>query len=454
MIRKLFLISIMIIVLATGCQPSNAPVPVAKGASSQVKSLATTAAPQVIPTQTAVKVTSAPAASATPQPSQTPNAQQLISQNASPTPADISAPSGNSNTALVSGPVGPDSFPAGVNPLTGLPVADPTSLQLPPALVSITNFPPTARPQAGLSYSSVVYELYIGEGMTRFLAVFYGDYPPKNSPVGKSANTAVGPIRSGRLPYEKLRLLYSGFLVMASGYESVLKKLDEFTNIFGSDKNDINSAMVDVAKLEQIAANSGWKIKEDYLTGQSYDPAAQPNGVPGKQIWIPFSYLDQVLWRYDPASGAYHRYQDKADGINFVQATDRINGEPLTYENIVILFVDHHAQNEQVIDLDFMYITKMPALLFRDGQMYPVFWTTRNSEYEKKTGRIRPIRFIDSQGNSFPLKPGQTWIELVPRDTPYSETVDSQVYFDLMTKKQPGSGNWAIYFYPPPVEEE
>jgi hypothetical protein len=68
-------------------------------------------------------------------------------------------------------------FPANVNPLTGREVSDPSLLNLPAVLVSISNMPVTARPQAGPGFASWVYELYIGEGTTRFLNVFYGDLP-------------------------------------------------------------------------------------------------------------------------------------------------------------------------------------------------------------------------------------------------------------------------------------
>ena len=129
--------------------------------------------------------------------------------------------------------VGPDNFPAGVNPLTGLPVRKPLNLDLPPALVSITNFPITARPQAGLSYSPFVFEVYIGEGTTRFLAMFYGDFPTKEAlPANQPSDNAVtvdytvGPVRSGRLTYEPIRKLYGGFLVMASAWSGVAANLN------------------------------------------------------------------------------------------------------------------------------------------------------------------------------------------------------------------------------------
>jgi hypothetical protein len=68
-------------------------------------------------------------------------------------------------------------FPSNVNPLTGREVLDPSLLKFPAVLVSISNMPVTARPQAGPGFAPWVYELFIGEGTTRFLNVFYGDFP-------------------------------------------------------------------------------------------------------------------------------------------------------------------------------------------------------------------------------------------------------------------------------------
>lgn len=74
-----------------------------------------------------------------------------------------------------------EQFPAAFNPLTGLRVKDPAMLDLPAVLVSISNMPPTARPQAGTSFASWIFELFIGTGTTRFMGVFYGDLPRRIS---------------------------------------------------------------------------------------------------------------------------------------------------------------------------------------------------------------------------------------------------------------------------------
>jgi len=343
-----------------------------------------------------------------------------------------------------------------INPLTGLPVVNADNLKLPPALVSITNWPITARPQAGLSFAPFVFELYIGEGMSRFLALVYGDFPSGASSSGSqssgnsmvtSDDAQIGPIRSGRLPYEHLRRAYNGFLVMASAYSGVAQNLGEYTNYFGSDTDNINSAMISVTRLEDIARASKFRVQPSSISVMRFDSTIPEGGKAAPRFWFMYNAYDQIIWRYDPVSGAYHRYQDQADGKTFVQAIDRLTGEPLTFENVVVLFANHRACTEYAFDVDLMYIDRGKALLFRDGKMYEIFWTTKNEDYEKTTGRVRPIRFTDAEGQPFPFKPGQTWVHLVPLTTPYWETADTEVLFDLLNKSQPGSGNWAMRFY-------
>ena len=355
-----------------------------------------------------------------------------------------------------------------LNPLTGLPVANQEMLSLPPAFVSVTNWPPAARPQAGLSFSPIIFELYIGEGMSRFLAMFYGDYPAEASLMDgeellQSDHAEIGPIRSGRLPYESLRSLYNGFLVMASAYKGVAANLSQHSSIFGSDGDDVNSAMIPVTKLEDIARDNQKKLEPAALSGVEFETQAPEGGSAADQFWFIYNAVDQIVWKYDAGPGSYLRYQDNADGKTFVRASDRLNGADLTMENVVVLFANHRACTEVAFDIDLKYIDRSPALLFRDGQVYKIYWTTRNEEYEKTTGKLRPIRFIDEKGNSFPLKPGQTWIHLVPLGTPYWEAPDFEtvslnsspwvsqnpqgLLYNLLNKEEPGSGNWVARYY-------
>ena len=121
--------------------------------------------------------TSQPEFRSTPNITLTPTAQvtQTSTATFTPTPQSTSTPAS----------YGPDqvNFPSNVNPLTGQPVADPSLFKIPAMLVSISNFPPAARPQAGLSFAPYVFQFSITQGDDRFLTVFYGEFPYPEVPV-------------------------------------------------------------------------------------------------------------------------------------------------------------------------------------------------------------------------------------------------------------------------------
>jgi hypothetical protein len=305
----------------------------------------------------------------------------------------------------------------------------------------VTNFPVSARPQAGLSFAPYVFELYIGEGMTRFLAVFYGQFPSvdtqisTDTTVGTDNQPEIGPVRSGRLPYQAIRKMYNGFLVMASASPKIQEVTTDFTNIFGSDNDDINSALIDVTKLKLIAGAQNVEPGIN-LTGNAFSKDHPEGGQDAASLWVFYNYYNQVQWIYNSAKGAYQRFQDNADGTGkFIPATDRLTGEQLSFENVIVLFAKHDVLNSDktLIDVDLLY-SEGDAYLFRDGQIYPIYWTTLSREYEKSTGLLRPIRFTDHSGNPILLKPGSTWVELVDLTTSFTEI-------------QPGS--WKARFYAP-----
>src|ERR1051325_2717145 len=90
--------------------------------------------------------------------------------------------------------LGPDQFPEGYNPLSGQRVSDPNQLTYPALLLSVSHFPPAARPQAGFSFTPFVYEYYITEGSTRHLAVFYGEFPAPEIPLHGNCRVREEPI--------------------------------------------------------------------------------------------------------------------------------------------------------------------------------------------------------------------------------------------------------------------
>ncbi|HET9910859.1 MAG TPA: SdrD B-like domain-containing protein, partial [Anaerolineales bacterium] len=89
---------------------------------------------------------------------------------------------------------GPDEFPEGYNPLTGQRVSDPARLEYPAILLSVSHFPPAARPQSGFSFAPFVYEYYITEGSTRHVAVVYGEFPEPEIPLHGDCEVRAEPI--------------------------------------------------------------------------------------------------------------------------------------------------------------------------------------------------------------------------------------------------------------------
>lgn len=147
---KLFLTGLVIFLFLASCNSNDPPAAI----------IATTQTPARGTTSTApVQLTALSTLS--PEPQTTPNLQPIPSQ------IDL----------------GPDEFPEGYNPLTGQRVENPSLLDVPALLVSVTHFPPTVRPQGGLSFAPFVYEFTITEGATRHLAVFYGDLPEPEVPL-------------------------------------------------------------------------------------------------------------------------------------------------------------------------------------------------------------------------------------------------------------------------------
>jgi len=441
LLRKLISVVIILLVLVS-CVPQPS-------ASHVISPPVTPAATRLPPDETSLEQDSA----GTVTPTSVPPTPTLPPPTVIPTGTATPPPTVTLPPTFVQQAMGPDTFPAGINPLTGLPAPDAKELAVAPVLVSITDSPLTTRPQAGLTFAAFVYEYYLGEGATRFLAVFYAN-PPTQMVNGKleSDSVKVGPIRSGRLPYESLRKLYNGFLVFAGASDFVLSRLHNYLVVYGSQTIDINQAFVTVKQMRQLAGSGDRKFDPTTMTGLRFDLQAPLNGKTASQLWIPYNFRAQILWRYDPASGYYHRYQDRDDGVTFVQATDRLNGKTLEFSNVIVMFADTHFYDPTLFSIDLMNITKMEALLLRDGKMYPIYWKTVVDEYSRKTGLLRPPRFVDAQGNPAALKPGQTWVEIVPRFTPFFESVISDSYLYKINNKQPGSGSWTVQFVAPAPE--
>lgn len=334
----------------------------------------------------------------------------------SPTPEQVEA--GDEATPTPTSEPQPTQPEPALNPLTGLPVADPQVLCSPPLLVSISNFPPSARPQAGLSAASHVWETFIGEGMTRFLAVYYGDYQSLLQQLlenrlaqGSEEGFVIGPIRSGRVVFEDIKSLFPrGLLITAGASQEVMQQLSNRSSVYTDNPDDINSAGLDPSELSLGSdCTIGPELYGD-LTFTSEPPAG---GQPAASARIVYNVFNQIGWEYDSETGAYLRFQDQADGSGeLVPALEALSGEQLAFENVLVMWAQHRFVTPSIIEMELVYVRDRYGLLFRDGRVYEVNWSTPG-------GRLL---VHDENGHPIPLKPGATFFEVVS----YQSTWDAE----------------------------
>ncbi len=452
----------------------------------------------------------------------------------------------------------PENFPTGINPLTGEPVIDPSLLKVPALLVSVSNFPATARPQAGLSFAPYVFEFSITEGQNRFLATFYGQYPEPEVPItgdcevrkepfkqtdtllgnrvwldtnkngiqdpgengiggicvnlyneqgnllqktttdtngyygfnvekgqtytlefvkpvnldftqknigddnhdsdadpatGKTAaitvdedtllwdsgmfpndsfvsptpdikndpKPQVGPVRSGRLLYAYIGGFFQDSCLMdAFASPEVLVKIPHCSFVAHEDSG--GGSMLEIDRMKAIAEDNmrHTTSRPFNYTSNVFSDEVPSGGLTASQLNVFFANLDQSGWTYDPLYQAYLHFVDNADKNNpgvLHADTDRLTGRQLHFENVIVVMADTDVISPTNIDIHLDEGDGGPAYLFRDGQMFPIEWSTKAGDYEKQTGFRRPIQFLNKDGTPAVLRPGHTWVVIV---TPFS----------------------------------
>ena len=305
------------------------------------------------------------------------------------------------------------------NPLTGLPVSDPSLLDRRPMVIKVANAPDTIRPQSGLTLADVVYEYYIEWGDTRFIAVMYGN-----------DSSMVGPVRSGRYFDEHVARMYNAFLVFkfADPREySYLKNstLNEFLVVpgsascppflFGPEKrDDYNNFFFNTTKWAACAARTGLDNSKQTLRGGFFtEQVARGSTLDATRIYSYFSRYSYNYWDYDAATHKYFRYQEANDIVGknveaYAPLSDAQTGLPVTADNVVVLFVPYTFENQYDADDEVYHIDLIAsgnAYVFRDGYSTPAIWN--------RTDENQPLLLTTLTGNPIYLRPGRTFYEVL-----------------------------------------
>lgn len=351
---------------------------------------------------------------ATPQPvlTYTPYPTKYIPANSLSTPVEL-APSAELNALNIN------------NPLTGLPVSDPSLLERRPLAIKIGNSPDYVRPQSGLTLADVVYEYYTEWGDTRFIAVFYGNDAPQ-----------AGPVRSGRFFDEHIARMYHSFLFF-KGADA--REMTQFRSLDISDflvvagigncppyfvgrykRDAYNNVFFNTTKWSACAERKGLDNSPQTIRGGFFSEKAPQSPLNVFRIYSFYSVYNYNYWEYDPAAHRYLRYQEANDMIDgkpeaYVPLTDDLTKLAVTAANVVALFVPHIFTNtynaeDEVLRIDLVDFGN--AYVFRDGVAIPAYW--------KRTDIDQPILLTTLNGEPIYLRPGQTYYQILGTTSTYT----------------------------------
>lgn len=324
-----------------------------------------------------------------------------------------------------------------VNPVTGTPLSNPSLLTLPPIFVPLARYPSAFRPSSGHGLAQWVFEMYVSNEESRPILMFYGDLP--NAPISRISSAIFG--------LENLRRQFGGVIIAGGTSKSILESDIRNLELWYGTKGDELYPMLPAADYQRILnkwASLATPADPNNLV-YTFDEAIPEGGTKADSLFMRYASTNQILWKYDRESGKYLRSQNSVETpMRMDVDVDTSTKEQIGVENLIILMAHHDwvpgfRHELGYFDVDLNYVSSSPALIFRDGQLFSAAWTTKSETFEQQSGRMRPIRFLDSDGNSFRLKPGKTWVHIVMTGNPYYE-VESEMGSEIT----PGSGYWKM----------
>jgi len=334
-------------------------------------------------------------------------------------PGETATPTETPSPELVSNFIDP-STSTDLCPLTGLKVDDPSVLERPPLAIKVSNYPPLVRPQAGLDKADVIFEHYAEGNLTRFTALFL------SQDAGK-----VGSVRSARLLDLEIPAMFHSILAFSGasgGVKQVFRDSDIFGQVvspdFGVSVGSPGSAVfyripqegklfehtmfTDTPTLWQYAADKLNYSGRREIKGWFFSEEPPLGGQPATRISIPYAPGSIVSeYAYDAGQDVYLR------SVTGEPHCEELSGEQLRFRNVIVIYA-HHVETDILEDtwgsghysIQIQLWGEGPLRIFRDGQMFDGKWV--------RPDRWDLVRFVDGKGNPIPLKPGNTFIQMVP----------------------------------------
>ena len=280
-----------------------------------------------------------------------------------------------------------------VAPLTGLDDPSGMSLTRPALSIKVENTP-MARPQAGIDQADVVYEEEVEGGITRFITIF-------NSVVPET----VGPVRSVRAEDPDIVWPLGGIFAYSGGAPvnvealnaAPVKAVDESSAGDALERNAPGQPNRGAphnlyAHPERLFALGGVPVPPPPLFSYLL-PTAPATGTAVLGMHVNFDAGYDTTWNWDANSKTWLRFMD---GQPFTVT----GGAQVAPTNVVVQFTPYSgaAEGQTVGEGD--------VWIFTDGTVRVGRWV--------RPDKAKPAQYVDSAGVPILLRPGRTWVELLP----------------------------------------
>ncbi|MET0276661.1 MAG: DUF3048 domain-containing protein [Acidimicrobiia bacterium] len=298
------------------------------------------------------------------------------------------------STTTTAGPT--TTVPVPVAPLTGKDDPGGASLKRPAASLKVENTS-FARPQAGLDQADVVYEEVVEGQITRLVAIYNSQVPD-----------VIGPVRSVRAMDPDIIWPLGGIFAFSGGTSG---------NIDAAKAAPVN--IVTENNQDVLVRNAPGQPPRDaphnlyalgpQLFGMDGDPKPpQPlfqyfaKGAPGVGAPVLSTHLGFAP-TYDPTyvwDGTARVWRRSVNGGPHTAS----NGNQISPTNVVVQFTNYPNESEGVT------VGEGDVWVFSDGTVRMGRWVRPNHD--------QPAKYVDGFGQPILLRPGSTWVELLPTGAP------------------------------------
>ena len=296
-----------------------------------------------------------------------------------------------------------------INILSGLEISDSVSDSRPVAIMVENS--PDSRPQSGLIYADMVFEVVDEGGVTRYVAVY-------------SSNDAdiIGPVRSARIYYAELARSFDPIYtfwgtypecfdaiktmdmdVLDANQMGVVPSTDSGWRDYNRSSVTEHTAFMSTAGIKEDASGYGYSLEGGQSPLRFKIDAVDSEKGDISNVSIDFSSETyKVDFAYDAESNEYLKYTAGSPH------TDFDTGKQISVNNVIVMITNIDGP----IDESGHMVVRTTgagdngkAFFFLDGNVIEGTWE-RNSIFE-------PFTFRDNEGNIVLFNRGSTWVSMI-----------------------------------------